>query len=60
MSDQKIDVSGTYFIKLLLITGGVLTLLYMGSTIILPLIVAIIIAMLLNTPTVKKLRLPLL
>lgn len=53
MSDAKIDISGSHFIKLLLIVGAVLTLLYIGSAILLPVVVAAIIAVLLDQPTKK-------
>ncbi|WP_044402173.1 AI-2E family transporter [Lacinutrix sp. Hel_I_90] len=53
MSHSKIEISGSYLIKMLLIVGGVLTLLYMGSNLLLPLVVAAIIALLLDQPTQK-------
>lgn len=53
MSTNKIDISGTYLIKTLLIVGGILTLFYIGSSLIMPLVVAAIIATLLNRPTRK-------
>jgi predicted PurR-regulated permease PerM len=53
MSHSKIEISGSYLIKMLLIVGGVLTLLYMGSNLLLPLVVAAIIALLLDKPTQK-------
>ena len=53
--NSKIDISGSYLIKSLLIVGGILTLLYVGSGLLMPLIVAAIIAILLDKPT-KKLK----
>lgn len=53
MSQAKIEISGNYLIKLLLIVGGVLTLLYIGSSLLMPLVVAAIIAILLDKPTQK-------
>lgn len=53
MSHSKIEISGSYLIKMLLIVGGILTLLYLGSNLLLPLVVAAIIALLLDRPTKK-------
>ncbi|EGV45044.1 AI-2E family transporter [Bizionia argentinensis JUB59] len=53
MSDNKIQISGSYLIKTLLILGGILSLLYFGSSLLLPLVVATIVAVLLNKLTVK-------
>ncbi|CAM4255987.1 AI-2E family transporter [Gillisia hiemivivida] len=55
MSDSKISISGNYLIKMFLIVGSILTIFYIGSGIILPLIVAAIIAILLDKPN-KKLK----
>lgn len=51
MTNSKIDISGSYLIKTLLIVGGILTLCYVGTSLILPLLVAAIIAVLLDKPT---------
>ncbi len=53
MSDSKINISGSYLIKALLIIGGVLTLCYLGASLLMPLLVAAIIAILLDKPTQK-------
>lgn len=55
MSESKISISGTYLIKAFLIVGGILTILYVGSSLLLPLLVAAIIAILLDKPA-KKLK----
>lgn len=55
MSNSKIDISGIYLIKMLLILGGVVTLLYVASGLFMPLVVAVIIAILLDKPN-KKLQ----
>ncbi|WP_179343345.1 AI-2E family transporter [Winogradskyella ursingii] len=55
MNSSKVDISAELIIKTLLITGGVLALLYIGKTLIMPLLVATIIAILLDIP-VKKLK----
>ncbi len=55
MSDSKISISGSYLIKTFLIIGSILTILYIGSSLLLPLLVAAIIAILLDKPT-KKLK----
>tara|TARA_R100000935_G_C2816128_1_gene157432 strand:- start:346 stop:1143 length:798 start_codon:yes stop_codon:yes gene_type:complete len=55
MSDSKINISGSYLIKTFLIVGGIIAVLYFGSSLLLPLLVAAIIAILLDKPT-KKLR----
>ncbi|WP_178990694.1 AI-2E family transporter [Winogradskyella schleiferi] len=54
MNTPKINVSATHFIKALLITGCILTLIYFGQSLIMPLLVAAIIAILLDI-SVKKL-----
>ncbi|MAB57676.1 MAG: AI-2E family transporter [Aequorivita sp.] len=51
MSTSKIEISGTYLIKTFLIVGGILTILYIGSGLLMPLLVAAIIAILLDKPT---------
>jgi len=51
VTNSKIDISGSYLIKTLLIVGGILTLCYVGTSLILPLLVAAIIAVLLDKPT---------
>ncbi len=53
MSASKIEVSGSYLIKAMLIVGGILAFLYIGATLLLPLVVAAIIAILLDKPTQK-------
>ncbi len=53
MSDNKIEISGSYVIKMFLIVGGVLGILYIGSSLFLPLIVAAFMALLLDKPTQK-------
>lgn len=53
MNDNKIEISGIYFIKMILIVGGVVAILYIGSSLLLPLVVAAIIAILLDKLTVK-------
>lgn len=55
MSDHKIEISGRYLIKMFLIIGGLLALLYIGSSLILPLVVAAVIAILLDK-FAKKLK----
>lgn len=55
MSDSKISISGSYLIKALLIIGSILAILYIGSSLLMPLLVAAIIAILLDKPT-KKLK----
>lgn len=53
MAVSKIDVSGIYLIKTLLIIGGVVTLLYVCYDLLMPLAVAAIIAILLDKPNKK-------
>ena len=53
MSHSKISISGIYLIKALLIIGSTLTILYIGSSLLMPLVVAAIIAILLDKPTQK-------
>lgn len=53
MNNAKIDISGIYVIKMLLIVGGIVALLYVGSGLFLPLLVAVIIAILLDKPNKK-------
>ncbi|MRT16318.1 AI-2E family transporter [Vitellibacter sp. q18] len=53
MSPSKIEISGTYLIKTFLIVGGVVAILYIGSGLLLPLLVGVIIAILLDKPTEK-------
>ena len=53
MSNSKIEISGIYLIKALLIVGGMITLLYVASGLIMPLVVAAIIAILLDKPNKK-------
>ena len=53
MTHSKINISGSYLLKTLLIVGGILTLCYIGTSLILPLLVAAIIAVLLDKPTTK-------
>lgn len=53
MNHSKINISGIYIIKALLIVGGILTLCYVGSTLLMPLLVAAIIAILLDKPNQK-------
>ncbi len=60
MSDSKIHISSIYLIKAMLIVGGLFAILYVGSGILLPLLVATILAILLDKPTkqFKKWGLP--
>lgn len=53
MIDSKINISGSYLIKALLILGGILTVCYVGATLLMPLLVAAIIAIMLDKPTKK-------
>ncbi len=53
MSTQKINISGNYLIKALLIVGGILTVCYVGAGLIMPLLTAAFIAVLLDKPTKK-------
>ncbi|WP_111877819.1 AI-2E family transporter [Aequorivita sp. CIP111184] len=53
MSDSKINISGSYLIKAFLIMGSILAILYVGSSLLMPLFVAAIIAVLLDKPTKK-------
>ena len=55
MSTPKIEISALNQIKILLLVGGILTLLYFGQSLIMPLLVAAIMAILLDIP-VKKLK----
>ncbi|WP_417195120.1 AI-2E family transporter [Bizionia sp.] len=55
MSTPKIEISALNQIKTLLLFGGTLTLLYFGQSLIMPLLVAAIIAILLDIP-VKKFK----
>jgi len=55
MSDSKISISGSYLIKTFLIIGSILAILYIGSSLLMPLLVAAIVAILLDKPT-KKLK----
>lgn len=53
MTNSKIEISANIIIKTLLIAGGILTLMTIGSGLLLPLMVAVIIAVLLDKPTKK-------
>lgn len=53
MNTQKINISGIYLIKTFLIIGCVLAILYFGASLLMPLLVAAIIAIILNKPTQK-------
>ncbi|MDN3491340.1 AI-2E family transporter [Winogradskyella bathintestinalis] len=53
MSTEKIEISALNLIKILLLSGGILVLLYYGKDIIMPLLVAAIISILLDTPVQK-------
>ncbi|MCW8981355.1 MAG: AI-2E family transporter [Altibacter sp.] len=53
MNDSKINISGSYVIKTLSIVGGLLTLCYIGESLLMPLLVAAIVAVLLDKPTQK-------
>ncbi|REE27709.1 putative PurR-regulated permease PerM [Winogradskyella pacifica] len=55
MSTPKIEISANNLIKTLLLTGGLLALFFYGKDLILPLLVAAIIAILLDIP-VQKLK----
>ncbi|MFD2551174.1 AI-2E family transporter [Bizionia sediminis] len=50
MSTSKIEVSGQQLIKTLLIIGGVVSLLYFGKSLLMPLIVGVIVAIVLDIP----------
>ncbi|SDF08823.1 Predicted PurR-regulated permease PerM [Pricia antarctica] len=53
MKDDKIDISGKYLLKAVLLLSGIWVILFYGSALVLPLLVAAIIATLLNRPTEK-------
>ncbi|MFB9056693.1 AI-2E family transporter [Mariniflexile ostreae] len=53
MSHSKLDISGRYLIKAFLIVGGFLALLYFGASLLMPLLVAAIMAIILDKPTQK-------
>ncbi|MCX2745586.1 AI-2E family transporter [Mangrovivirga sp. M17] len=53
MSDSKIEISGSYLIKTLLIVGGVTAVLYIAADLLMPVLIAVIIAILLDKPTTK-------
>lgn len=53
MNATKISISGTYIIKAFFIVGSILTILYVGASLLTPLLVAVIIAILLDKPTQK-------
>jgi predicted PurR-regulated permease PerM len=53
MSESKISISGSYLIKALLIIGGILAILYIGSSLLMPLLTAATIAILFDKPTQK-------
>lgn len=53
MSNSKIDISSTYLLKSILILIGILAIVILGSDLILPLVVAAIIAILLDKPVQK-------
>ena len=53
MTNSKIEISGTNIIKMLLIIGGIFALMTIGADLLLPLMVAVIIAVLLDKPTKK-------
>lgn len=53
MSNPKISISGSYLIRAFLIVGSILAILYIGSSLLMPLLVAVIIAILLDKPTQK-------
>ncbi len=50
MSTSKLDISAQKQIKILFLVGGILTLLYFGQSLIMPLLVAAIIAIILDLP----------
>ncbi|TYB76284.1 AI-2E family transporter [Bizionia myxarmorum] len=53
MSKAKIEISANYLIKMFLIIGSIVALLYLGSSLFLPLVVAAVIAILLDKLTQK-------
>ncbi|SDR78178.1 Predicted PurR-regulated permease PerM [Gillisia sp. Hel1_33_143] len=53
MSNSKISISGSYLIKAILIFGSISAILYIGSSLLLPLFIAAIIAVLLDKPAKK-------
>ncbi len=53
MNENKINISGSYLIKAMLVLGGLLAFFYLGASILLPLVVSAIIATLLDKPTKK-------
>lgn len=55
MSTPKIEISGLNLIKTLLLSGGIIALFYYGKDLVIPLLVAAIIAILLDIP-VQKLK----
>ena len=55
MNDSKIEISGNYLIKTLLIVGGIWVLCFYGASLIMPLLIAAIIATLLDK-VVKKMK----
>ena len=60
MSTQKIDISAQKLIKILLLIGGLFAIFYFGKTLIMPLLVGGIIAIILDIPVqkLKKIGLP--
>ncbi|WP_262707627.1 AI-2E family transporter [Aequorivita ciconiae] len=56
MPNTKVEISGTYVIKFLWVVGGIVTLLYIASGLLMPLVVAAIIAILLDKPHKKMLK----
>ncbi|QCK15636.1 AI-2E family transporter [Mangrovivirga cuniculi] len=55
MSESKIEISGSYLIKALLIVVGITAIFYLGADLLMPVLIAAIIAVLLDIPT-KKLK----
>ncbi len=53
MIDSKISISANYLIKALLLVIGITAVLYYGSGFLMPLFIATIIAILLDSPTKK-------
>ena len=53
MKDDKINISGNYLIKAIFIVASLLAFFYLGSSTLIPLLVAAIIATLLDKPTIK-------
>lgn len=53
MKDDKIDISGKYLLRSILLLSGIWVIFYYGSSLLVPLLLAAIIATLLDRPTEK-------